>query len=750
MLYFDVIFRANSSVKPLNANSDKMIFAVSMEDQTFIRYVAADGTSMILQSFDYKANFVNASLSFDFRLLHLTELVYEDGNYYYSSVIYDVQNSAVKSYPIHSSEIIKGDFQSIDQYNIIYLIRGKMSQHILTIQDDSIILSKDVINSKIKHVIWSQYSLSKDILSVLTKSGDRFSYCYNLINSDTFYNVKYIDENNQNWNNFYSANYHEVFCLFQQCFLENSDHDQIQVHFFPQDKYLSINVPKASTKITMNCFQYYSVVFIFVPNLYICIVDMKSMNYIVFDNYYSKMPVSKMITAYDEGILCDNKEGIIYSVRIDLNSLKCLCNDNEIKAIAIIGARIKCSNYIYIAPKEKNLELNSDNKRSIKSPKNRNTNEKDKKSGNMNEFNEFLSSTNFESNKKDSSGMKRHSDSEDVLKTSSAKNLFREVNDDDYIDDNDSDDDSINQKKSGNLMDYDDSQKNVAFKKSFSFDLNLHKDKLPLLENLSIQYQIMYGKIIIEKNVVYNIFNFLVSPRQISLFIKEFIKLNGIGSSDRPISALSIFYKRPYILPVRLSPELKKELIQMDKFFPTTGLMNRCDVFTRFSKMLFESRSLLSFAETFKEAMDVIRRQNSFMINLKEAFLMWQVKGSIFKFRKFLVTFCLYSELSFLNLPQIIEIRQIILKYSKKYFSKTIQEMMMIFGLYGSQSSDFNIDDLKYWKNRINIQAISSTHSKPPSGKKQKEKKLINTFTVPYFKIRNQRVFRVHHYSHIP
>ena len=50
MFYFDVIFKANSVVIPLNANSDKMIFAVSMEDQTFVRYVAADGTSMILHS----------------------------------------------------------------------------------------------------------------------------------------------------------------------------------------------------------------------------------------------------------------------------------------------------------------------------------------------------------------------------------------------------------------------------------------------------------------------------------------------------------------------------------------------------------------------------------------------------------------------------------------------------------------------------------------------------------------------------
>ena len=85
MFYFDVIFKANSPVIPLNVNSDKMIFAVSMVNQTFIRYVAADGTSMILHSFDYEANFVYASLSFDFRLLNLTEIVNKNGNKLYSS-----------------------------------------------------------------------------------------------------------------------------------------------------------------------------------------------------------------------------------------------------------------------------------------------------------------------------------------------------------------------------------------------------------------------------------------------------------------------------------------------------------------------------------------------------------------------------------------------------------------------------------------------------------------------------------------
>lgn len=723
-----------------------MIFAVSMEDQTFVRYVAADGTSMILHSFDYKADLINASLSSDFRFLSLTELVNKNGNKYYSSQIYDVQNPQIKSDPITSKELIKGEIECVNKYSIVYLINDKIYQYSISVQENTIILSKDKLKNKIRQIIWSYYSPCKDILSVLSKYNDKFLFHCNYLNSETFYSIKSINEQNQNEKNFYSANFHNYFSLFQQCFTEDPDYDQLHIHFFPNYKHLIVNIPKNSIGSRLNCIQYYSVVFAFIPNHYICIVDIREMKVICFDGDLSKMPVSPEITVYDEGMICDNKEGIVYSTRINLACLKNLSDEKEIEAAAIISAKIKCTNYFYIAPNEKVHITNSEkslNNEESSSEQNSSKSEK------IIHLNEFTRSSNFDIGKKEVFKSKIHSDSEDnISKNNSSRNLFIDSS---YYNVNDNSNNlNANQTKSVDLKSSENISRNSSFKKSFSFDINLQQQNMQFLDNLSIEYQRMYGKVIVDKLIISNVFDFLMFPHQISMFIKEFIKLNKYGSSDNPIPALFLLSKKSRSLPMRVPLEIKRELTQIDKNFPTTGIMNRYDVFLCLSKYLIDEKKFLSIIDAYKKAMELIRKQNSLIINLKDSFLMWQFRGKAFKFRKFLVTFCLYSELSFMSLPQIIEVCKIIAKYAKLYFSKTIKEMMIAFDIYGPYLYELDKNDLKYWKNRVNIQNICNTESKQPKGKKQEKKKLINTFTVPYFRIRNQKVFRVYHYSNIP
>lgn len=761
MFYFDVIFKTNLPVTPLNVNSDKMIFSISVENQTFIRYVAADGTSMILHSFDYRADFVNASLSFDFRLLSLTELINENGNKYYSSRIYDIQNPMIKSSPIISKSIIKGDIEGISQYSIIYLIHGKISQYFISFQEDNCItLSKDRIKYKTKQIIWSHYSPYKDILSVLSRNGEKYHYYCNYINNDIFFNITSINEQSLDEKDFYSANFQNYYSLLQHYRQEDSDQDQLHAYFLPQNKHLIIDIPKVPNEARLNCIQYNSVVFAFVPNIYIRVIDIKEMKIITLDCTFAIMPISVNITVYDEGIICDNQEGVVYSTRIDLSCLKNLANENEIQAAAIISARIMCLNYFYI-PKEKIAKANSE---SVKNPtieprSNSINNENKVKVEKMIHLDELTRSSSFDSSKKEISKIKIHSDSEgDSIKNNSSRNFFIDSNS--YTSSNNSNNNNnnnnslnINQTKSDTLMSSENFQKNNSFKKSFSFDKSMHQDNFQFFENLSIEYQRMYGKIIVDKLIVSNIFDFLIFPLQITSFIKEFIKLNGQGCSYHPIPALSVYCRKPHHLSMRIPLEIKSEISQIDQYFPTTGLLNRFEIFSHLVKTLIEDKSVLSLNEAHKKAIELIREQNTLVLNLKDSLLMWQVQGKAYKFRKFLVTFCLYSELSFMNLPQISGIRNLIIKFSRKFFSKTIREMMTAFGIYGSDLCDLkDKKDLLYWRNRINVNIYEKR--KPPSGQKQKDKqkdkKLIQTFTVPYFKIRNQKVFRVHHYSHIP
>ncbi|OHT12023.1 hypothetical protein TRFO_18317 [Tritrichomonas foetus] len=796
MFYFEELYNAKTSVKSLSVNSDKMIYSVISGGQTFIRYVATDGSSMILYSFDREADFVNCSVSTDFRVIHLTERIEKDGNQIYRMRIFDVQNPSVYSPLFECNNLIVANITRDDQYSIIVRYDFGITQYSIVFQNNMIQLNKQRKGINIKQVVWSFYSQKNDNLSIVKKYGDKYKFFYNACNDDTEFGIKQLEPYNPFFGfHFYSAQYHKTFCLIQQCFNNENGHSQFIVHFFPMKKLEMIILPNVSSDIRLNFFRYFSIIFAFIPNRYICVIDMKDQKIIILKKPFSTMPTSFMVSSYEDGLLCDDKEGKVYTTRINISCLNDPKKQREIETLAYFGARIQCWQYFYRAPqndpenKTKSSSTyctstdpnkNEDGKSPMNVRKNKLSRRKEVKLKSASSSQTIMASIknsltyhpvvfeNVEGNTMDLLSDKDNQEKvliNKVFVSTRRKSVINipkisfdeEVLNSIIISNNNSTklnpnknpntnhgnsllcdgNDSLNTTNSLlNPMNDSKSQASNPITRATSYDVNYQKDHVT---DVISHNQKMFDKIVVNKYVVATIFDFLKQPYQIISFIKDFIRLNGSGACDMSVPYTAMYSKEPYVFFIRVPKQTKQELMQIEDFFPTSSLMSRCQVFSCCVRTLMERRYVLSLSDAITRSLDIIRRQNSLTLNIREALSIWNSRS---KLHRFCVIFALYSELALMNMPQIANLSTEIQEYSKIILPKIIREQLMIVGIYVTHAFGLNGNNADYWINRVDPKNVNM--EKPKLWKKpQINVKPFKKRKIDYTKDTTRRVLRV-------
>ena len=761
MLHFDNVYQGKTSIKALSLNSDKMIFAIITKEQTFIRYVANDGSSMILYSFDRQAYFVNGSVSSDFRLIHLTEKISRDGQIKYISKVYDIQKSNVTSNEIESECLINGDIKQDKTYNIILNINNNINEYLISFHNDTIVLSKIRKGCSMKHVLWSYYSQIRNSLSIIKKVGEKIYFIYDVSNDGTHFHLKNMEPIHPFFGfHFFCARYHKTFILIQQLYHNESGNSSMIITFFPQKTQELIIIPNVSADITINFLQFYSAIFAFVPNRYICVIDMKDPKVCILNKSFIEMPTSFMISAFENGNICDEKEGIVYLPRINLSIFKNPSELKEIEALSILGARVQNWDCFYCETPETITHEPKRRKRSKREYKVKcsSTQISLRFKGNPLTHHQVIFK-NFEGNLMDL--LKKHEGKENIIinKIYIRKRLKSSVNlpkiDFDFALHANSpigkDDFSLLASHSSSLLHHESDNKikdmkitnqislNSPVSRTQSYDTNFNVSNSVKEHHHTSHHKKMLDKVVVNKFVVITIFDYLHTPYQIFEFIQQFVRMNGSGGCDIPIPYTSMYSKLPYEFYLKIPKETKKELLKIEDFFPSSSLMSRCQVFAACVRTLMEKRYVLSINEAVKRSMDIIRRQNSFVLNLRDAISIWSCND---KLQKFLILFTLYSELSFMNMPQVSKLHHEIQNYIKVFLPRSIREILMVVGIYCSHSFGLNGKAVEYWIKRIDPNNISTPVKPSFFGKKPKVNLDVKTHQILYSRDPQRKVFR--------
>lgn len=745
-----------------------MLFAVHTHYNTYIRYVGPDGSSMILYSFDTKRHFVNGSVSSDFRFLHLTEMVTQNGKSKYISVLYDIINTNVRSSEIQSEFSIKGEIKKTVQNVLILHIGSNLNQYDICFNDKSMWLRKSQNGISAKNVIWFHYSQFWDEFSFLSRNSDKSYLNHVKQNTDYQFQMKSIDFIDET-QTFYFGHYHKTFIFIQHIYFTTSTSSQIHINFIPQNRNKVILLPSSLPNTHFNFIQYYSVIFAFIPNCIVLVIDLKDMTTILLPSSHSNMPVSNTITVFSQGIICDNRNGTVYSTTIDLDSFQRFQTLEESKALALFAASIRSWQFFYSLGFEKTKESTSSYKqKTISSDDNTYIYSNESPYINISKH-ESSKSANAQTSLSNELQSKLSQNADGVLikpqlitQKMSMKNktiIFRNVH-------------SGYPEMQALGVDFNKvllipsriakyQRKNQSLRKLFvsQDDLNMktfiQSPEKKFFENelvspssitnfnhetlnIALQNKKMFGKSVVNKFVVSTISSVLTTPYQISHFISQFIFLNREGSIDLSIPLLATFSKPSYLFLLKVPNSIKDELLYIEEYFPTRGLINRHQLFSLCVEKLMNTKLTSNLNDAFYITMKIIRKQNSLALNLQDALFLWKEEAKGFTLARFLTIFALFSEMAFYNLPQIDNIQDDINKYAMKFYTKSILEMMTLTGIY----SNYLIKKNSYWAKRIN--KIQSPNINYGGSHKLK----VHSVTIPYFPLKNRKVFQVHiHYN---
>ncbi|OHT09543.1 hypothetical protein TRFO_21599 [Tritrichomonas foetus] len=279
-------------IRVLQTRPDYLLIGSFRKNKTAIQLIQKDSTSLLVFKMDHNMDIINASLSSDNELLHVTEkIIIKNGEIAFRSKIYCLLRNSV-SYECLYKEPVNAFF--VDGNNSINFMI--YSSEILSLANVEV--TKQKINiTKIKtfnNVIWFSYDKTNEILSLIY--GVKFSYTLNIIHSKfTSMTTCKVMVHPQaklpndfsllpiNLNHlplFRTTNYRiyifkrgQSYVMIQQLFTGTNASCSFHISTFPTVFSQTVTVSGVASDIPICVFQKESLIFVFAPNSFISIID---------------------------------------------------------------------------------------------------------------------------------------------------------------------------------------------------------------------------------------------------------------------------------------------------------------------------------------------------------------------------------------------------------------------------------------------------------------------------------------------
>jgi hypothetical protein len=279
---------------------EKLLILVNTTSQTSIEEVTKEGQSTTVISFHKYIDVVSAHLSNDHELCHITERVPSPKGFSFVSRIYHIFGNA-ESKEITCNQPIDGFFlpfcTSKGVYQMIHVIGNRLTHLKITIQKNSVDYEKLRGGIHIPNIIYYHFDFKKLLLTAVysnekTVMLSTFKTNPQSIETDPPIQINVMQKaqlpyelalnplahlhlpyfHNAN-NRFYICSHGKKNCVIQQLFNGSDTSLSFCVSTYPQTFNQFITAPKVPSDIPLCFARFESIVIVFVPNDFICVID---------------------------------------------------------------------------------------------------------------------------------------------------------------------------------------------------------------------------------------------------------------------------------------------------------------------------------------------------------------------------------------------------------------------------------------------------------------------------------------------
>ena len=359
MLLFTEVFRPQrlkeekyTRCRVLGATYDeKFLILLNSTSQTSIEAVSRDGLSTTVISFKKYIDIVSAHLSHDHELIHITERIPSPKGFSFVSRIYHIFGNA-KSNDITSDQPIDGFFLPICSpkgvYQLIHIIGNRLTHLKITIQKTSVVYEKLRGGLHIPNLLSYHYNFHESMLTAIYSNEKTvllqiFRMNPQSIDSNDPIHINVMQKSHlppelalnplaqlhlpyfHNANNrFYVYSRGNKTCVIQQIFEGPESNLSFCVSAYPQTFNQFITAPNVRADIPICFARFESIIILFVPNLFLCIIDAalsppsitvlpRILAYSVCSNCSSTLPMDNTIVDLDNSTF--------YQISIDFSKL---------------------------------------------------------------------------------------------------------------------------------------------------------------------------------------------------------------------------------------------------------------------------------------------------------------------------------------------------------------------------------------------------------------------------------------------
>ena len=275
----------------------KLLYSINNSKQTSIEVISSDGDSITAISFHEYMDIVNASLSPDNEFCHFTKRITSKNGFAFCSIFYHIHTNT-KSKEFISNYPIKAFFCSSSNpqfYSVLHIIGSKINHLKVSFVKESVNCEIFRGGITIGNVISYNYFRQNDTLFVLNEQKQQNYFTeYNLKTLKTISSFP-VNINNLSKlpselalnplspahlpyfriknNRIFCTKYGSKVCIIQQLFENVESCLQFNICMYPGQFNTIISVPNASSDLPLCIQQFNSLIFAFVVNSFICIID---------------------------------------------------------------------------------------------------------------------------------------------------------------------------------------------------------------------------------------------------------------------------------------------------------------------------------------------------------------------------------------------------------------------------------------------------------------------------------------------
>ena len=328
-----------------------LLYLVNNSKETSIEVVSPDGESITALQFNEYMDIVNADLSSDCEILHITKRITYQKGFAFSSIFYHIHSRA-KSRELISDKPINAFFVpngSPPDYFLLHIINKKISHIHITLTKNSIDMEVFRGGINIPNVISYTYHRSTTSLIVLHEMNKQVLLSeFDLTNFKSHaarpqavtihphselppelalnpISALHLPYFRCKTNRIFSTRYGSKICVVEQLFENIDNFMEFSISMYPRPFYTTITVPNVRCDLPLCYQQFNSLIFLFVVNHFICIIDIAE----------NPPFISLQLNPFSSGILSDCSaplplshymidlsSGDVYHVQCNLESYK--------------------------------------------------------------------------------------------------------------------------------------------------------------------------------------------------------------------------------------------------------------------------------------------------------------------------------------------------------------------------------------------------------------------------------------------